>query len=50
VSIFQGQGSRERPGKDERAAAAGIDPKGGAVIRADFYDMTTGKPVARCDT
>lgn len=32
--------------KDERAVAAGIDPKGGAVIRADFYDMTTGKPVA----
>ncbi len=32
--------------KDERAAAAGVPVVGGAVVRADFYDMNTGKPVA----
>ena len=31
--------------KDERAAAAGVVALGGAVVRADFYDMNTGKPV-----
>ena len=32
--------------KDERAAAAGVNLTGGGVVRADFYDMSTGKPVA----
>ena len=32
--------------RDERAAAAPIHPTDGAVIRADLYDMATGKPVA----
>lgn len=32
--------------KDQRAAAAGVDLRGGGVVRADFYDMNSGKPVA----
>jgi hypothetical protein len=31
--------------RDERASAAGITPTGGAVVRAEVYDMATGKPV-----
>ena len=30
---------------DERAAAAPVQPAGGAVLRADIYDMANGKPV-----
>jgi 5-hydroxyisourate hydrolase-like protein (transthyretin family) len=32
--------------RDERAAAAGVHPEGGALLRADIFDMATGKPVA----
>ncbi len=32
--------------RDERAAASPVGPTGGAVLRADIYDMATGKPVA----
>jgi len=32
--------------RDERAAASAVSPGGGAVLRADIYDMATGKPVA----
>ena len=32
--------------KDLRAAAAGVNPVGGAVVRADFLDMANGKPIA----
>ncbi len=32
--------------RDLRAAAAGVTPVGGAVVRADFFDMANGKPVA----
>src|ERR1035437_5040794 len=31
--------------RDERASAAPVTPVGGAVLRADIYDMATGKPV-----
>ena len=31
---------------DERAAAAGVKMEGGAMVRADVYEMATGKPVA----
>jgi 5-hydroxyisourate hydrolase-like protein (transthyretin family) len=32
--------------RDERAAPAPIRPDGGAVLRADIFDMASGKPVA----
>lgn len=32
--------------KDERASAAGVDTAGGAVVRAEFFDIANGKPVA----
>jgi Carboxypeptidase regulatory-like domain len=32
--------------RDERAAAASVNPVGGAVVRADIFDMASGKPVA----
>ena len=32
--------------RDERAAAAGFGPASGAVVRADVFDMASGKPVA----
>jgi hypothetical protein len=31
--------------RDERASAAGVDPVGGAMVRADVFDMATGKPI-----
>lgn len=31
--------------RDERAAAAGVKVEGGAMVRADVYDMATGKPI-----
>jgi hypothetical protein len=32
--------------KDERAASSGVDLSGGSMVRADFYDMGTGKAVS----
>jgi hypothetical protein len=32
--------------RDERASAAGADLSGGSVVRAEFFDMDTGKPVS----
>ena len=31
--------------QDERASAAGVNPIGGALVRAQVFDMATGKPV-----
>jgi hypothetical protein len=31
--------------RDERASASGVNPSGGAIVRADIFDMATGKPV-----
>jgi hypothetical protein len=31
--------------RDERASAAGVDLSGGGLVRADIYDLATGKPV-----
>ena len=32
--------------RDERSSTFGVDLSGGSVIRAEFYDMDTGKPVS----
>ena len=32
--------------RDERASTAGVDLSGGSVVRAEFYDMDSGKPVS----
>ncbi len=32
--------------RDERASAAGVELSGGSVVRAEFFDMDTGKPVS----
>ena len=32
---------------DKRAAAAGVKPEGGSILRGGVFDMATGKPVSR---
>ncbi len=32
--------------KDERASAVGLKVEGGAMVRAEFFDMATGKPIS----
>jgi carboxypeptidase family protein len=31
--------------RDERASATGVNPIGGALVRANIFDMATGKPI-----